>query len=510
MARTTTGTAKTGRAAGGAREAETEVPVLVVGAGPAGLAAAITLARHGIRCLVTERRREPSGLPRATLASLRTMELARPWGLDDAIRAGADDVGWRLWTCETLADAGAGTGAPVGVPSAEQCAVLSPTTPACVPQDDLESVLLEHLRDLTSAEIVFGAELVAFTDGPGGAVATLRDTRRGTRRRVHARYVVAADGAHSTVRAACEIPMRGSDNLLGAVSAEFRAPLWDVAGPHRYGIYWITHPEATGNLLPAGHGDRWVYGVRWDAARERAADFTPERFAHLIRLASGVPDLEPRIGRISSFSFAAMIADSFRAGTTFLVGDAAHRITPRGGTGMNTAIADGFDLGWKLAWVLRGWARPGLLDSYETERRPIVEHNLARSADPSGSIREPIEEIHADLGGRIAHAWTDAARRVSTLDLLGPGVTVFTSAAASAWTDAVQAVDAPVPIRVERLEPFAARAVGVRGRGAVLVRADGAPVGSWVSDTGAYDALRAAVDAATAGAVPRPATARIA
>ena len=97
---------------------------------------------------------------------------------------------------------------------------------------------------------------------------------------------------------------------------------------------------------------------------------------------------------IGAFTFAAQLAERFREGSAFLVGDAAHRVSPRGGTGMNTAMHDGFDLGWKLAWVLRGWAQPALLDTYELERRPIVEHNLARSADPGGSNRE--------VGGRIA------------------------------------------------------------------------------------------------------------
>ena len=96
----------------------------------------------------------------------------------------------------------------------------------------------------------------------------------------------------------------------------------------------------------------------------------------------------------------------------FLVGDAAHRVTPRGGTGMNTAIADGYDLGWKLGWVLRGWAGRELLDSYEAERRPVAEHNVARSADPSGSRRRVDQELHADLGGRIPHVWLPPAAHV--------------------------------------------------------------------------------------------------
>ena len=93
------------------------------------------------------------------------------------------------------------------------------------------------------------------------------------------------------------------------------------------------------------------------------------------------------VERSGAFSFVAELADRFRAGSVFLTGDAAHRVTPRGGTGMNAAIASAHDLAWKLGWVLRGWSGPALLDTYETERRPVVEHNIARSIDPEGSRR---------------------------------------------------------------------------------------------------------------------------
>ena len=99
----------------------------------------------------------------------------------------------------------------------------------------------------------------------------------------------------------------------------------------------------------------------------------------------GSTTCSPRIERIGPFSFAAQLADRFRVASTFLVGDAAHRVTPRGGTGMNTAIQGAHDLAWKLAGVLRGWAAPALLDSYETEFRPTAEHNVVRSADPPAS-----------------------------------------------------------------------------------------------------------------------------
>jgi 2-polyprenyl-6-methoxyphenol hydroxylase-like FAD-dependent oxidoreductase len=202
------------------------------------------------------------------------------------------------------------------------------------------------------------------------------------------------------------------------------------------------------------------------------SDFTPERIAELIELGAGVEGLRPRIERIGSFTFAAQMADAFRRDSAFLIGDAAHRVTPRGGTGMNTAIHDGYDLGWKLAWVMRGWAGEDLLDTYEAERRPVAEHNVERSADPYGSRRDPTRELRVDLGARIPHVWMPTpAGLVSTLDLLGPGLTLLTGTGGCEVTT----TDSPAPVEVRELDEMTARALGIGPGGSLLVRPDGAP-----------------------------------
>lgn len=482
-----------------------EIPVLIVGAGAAGLTAAVALARRGIACLLVERRRDLSALPRATAISTRSMELLRAWGLEDDVRAGGTEVEWLMWVCETLASAADGSGQRVGFPTREQSAMVSPTTPACVPQDHLESVLLRHLRSLSAARVRFGTELVSVDDRPEGVQALLHEVASGEPRIVHARYLVAADGAHSTVRDALDIPMRGPDGLAAAVSALFRAPLWKVVGDRRYGLYDINHPEAAGIFLPAGGGDRWLYGHVLKPGRDQSADLDEERLARRIRLGAGVPALEPQIERIGSFSFAAQLAQRFRRGNAFLVGDAAHRVTPRGATGMNTAIHDGHDLGWKLAWVLRGWAPPQLLDSYEAERRPVAEHNVARSADPDGSLREAERELRVDLGGRITHVWLPCAtRRISTIDMLGSGLTLFTGPQRARWERAAACVAGPLPLVVRSLDAITARAIGIDGGGALLARPDGSPAG-YLPHGSAAPELRAAVRSFLAGSGRREA-----
>ncbi|AHK32074.1 hypothetical protein OPAG_05373 [Rhodococcus opacus PD630] len=468
-------------------------PVLVVGAGPAGLTTAITLARHGIEVMVVERRPAPSGLPRAASVSTRTMELLRSWGLEQEVRAGGVEVEWKQWVGSTLT--AAGDTHLTSFPTREQSAVLSPTAPASVPQDHLEPVLLDHLRSFGTARVAMGIEVVGLDGRSDDVQVTLRDVETGETRIVHARYLIAADGARSTIRDALGIAMRGPGRLSQAIGTEFRAPLWDLLGGRRYCIYAVTHPDAAGVFVPAGRGDRWVYGVEHDLAQEPAPRLTKEQSARLIRLGSGLTDLEPRVDRIGTFTFAAQLADRWREGAAFLVGDAAHQITPRGGTGMNTAIQSAYDLGWKLAWVLRGWAGPQLLDTYEAERRPVAAHNVARSADPHGGARLAAHELPADLGGRIPHVWLPSrANAVSTLDLLGPGLTLFTTDPSASWQRAASSIPGP-PLVVRNLDAITARGMGIPHGGALLARPDGAPAGWWPSRTEPDAALRHAIRA---------------
>ena len=117
--------------------------------------------------------------------------------------------------------------------------------------------------------------------------------------------------------------------------------------------------------------------------------------------------------------------------------------------------------------MLRGWAASGAAGLYEAERRPVAEYTAARSADPRGSIRPAEQEVRADLGGRIAHVWTGER---STLDLLGPGLTLFAARDEPAWESAAAALTARVPVAVRLLDPVAARAVGAAGRSALLAQ----------------------------------------
>ena len=444
-------------------------PVLIAGAGPSGLTAAITLARYGVPTLVVERRPQLSSLPRATVVSTRSMEIFRSFGLEPSIRDGAADVEWQMLSVRTLAEAAGGVAIAVGLPTRQQAAVISPTTPACVPQDHLEPLLLAHLRSL-GGDVRLGAEITDVEVGTEGVRVAVHDVATGAVETVAARHLIAADGARSTVRSALGIAMRGRDDLMGATSTLFRAPVWDVVGDHRYLLYDVNHPDGRSAVLPAGAGDRWVLGSLHEVGQGPPLD--DRSAAARIRTAIGAPDLEVEILRTGRFTFAAQLADRFRQGPVFLVGDAAHRVTPRGGTGMNTAIHDGYDLGWKLGWVLNGWAPDALLDCYESERRPVAEHNVARSADPMGTRRQADQELHADLGGRVPHLQvpTEAGPR-STVDLLGPGLTAFTGPVA----EPPAAGPGRAPLAVRQVDAVAARALGLRGGASLVVRPDGAP-----------------------------------
>ena len=457
-------------------------PVVVVGAGPAGLTAAVSLARQGIEVLVVERRAVGSELPRATVLGVRSMELLRSFGLANRIVTGGVDVEMSMLEIPTVARASEGFRIDIGYPSPAQSAMVSPMAPACVPQDHLESVLLEHLAELPAAHVVRGLEAVDVRHTAEHAVLTLRDVSSGQKFDVAAEYVIAADGAKSRIRSSLGIEYTGADGLIEGVMAEFHAPLWDLLGVHRHGVYWISDPEGSGILAPAGPEDRWLFGTDLDRDLASDTDAARELLRHRIERAAGVPGIPVRIDRFGWFTSAAQLADTFSNGRVFLAGDAAHRVTPRGGTGLNTAIASGRALGWKLAWVLLGWAPPEFLSTYEDERRPAVAHNVTRSADPEGSRREAMSELQVDLGGRITHAWVDASssgeERRSTIDLVGPGLTLLVGPEAAVTDGEVTRSSGP-PVTTVSLPHLAARALGLGPAGAMLVRPDGVSIASW-------------------------------
>jgi putative polyketide hydroxylase len=451
----------------------TTTPVLIVGAGPAGLAAAITLARLNVATLLVERRTGPSPIPRATGMSTRTMELFRSWGLEDRIRAHEMDVATMGWVCRSLAEP-AGMAVSLGYPTPEQARAASPTRPAAVPQDLLEPVLLDHLRTFPHADIRFGVELVAVEPDPDGVTAVLHHHDTGRRETVRCAYVIGADGVRSSVRGSLGIRMQGPDSLGDMLSVLIRAPLDEIVGDRRYGLYMIQQSADLEVLLPAGAG-RWLYSRSWSPETERWSDYSAARLVGLIRAASGVPDLPVELLRVGRFRFAAQVAEQFRNGRVFLVGDAAHRMTPRGGTGLNTAVHDGFDIAWKLGWVLRGWSPVDLLDSYETERRPVGVRNTANSARPN----QPDPDAFAnDLAGRLPHVWL--APTVSTVDLIGLGRTLLVGPHTPApATRAAAQPHGGAPIDVHTVDAAAADAFGIGTSGAVLVRPDGQVTARW-------------------------------
>jgi 2-polyprenyl-6-methoxyphenol hydroxylase-like FAD-dependent oxidoreductase len=504
----------------------TTCDVLVVGAGPAGLTAAIALARYGVDVLVVERHDGTSPFPKATAVSTRTMELLRVWGLEGAVRAGAMPVrcGVRV-SAHTLIDPRA-TASSVGYPTDEQALAVSPTTPCGCPQDHLEPVLLEHLL-ACGGRVQFGTELISCATGATGVDAELRNRRSGRGERVRARYVIGADGPRSTVRASQGIEVDELGTIGDVVAVTFRADLTRRLPYVPSVVNAVEVERATGLFVPTSPDDRWIYAREWHPERgESIMDWTPQRCTELIRIASGVADLAPEILSVMPFVMGGHVATAFRAGRVFLVGDAAHRTTPVGGIGMNTAIHGAHNLGWKLAWVLRGWAGEGLLDSYEAERYPIGTDNVLRSLSqdplPEGAnlawdvgvrYTSAVIEAGPGTGQRAPHAWVRrGGSRVSTLDLFDGQLTVLTGpqgwswcrAAAELAADGVPIVALSVGHGMDAEDGGLAEGYRLGDAGAVLVRPDGFIAWRRAECIGdARMALRSAVGLAT-GALPTP------
>ncbi len=344
--------------------ADTETGVLIVGGGPVGLTARALLERWGVRVLLVDKHRQLSPFPRSRLVNVRSMEIFRQLGLDATIKAAAfaPEYG-RIRFRDTLYDRDFATAAMVGInaPVPE-----SPVLGVVTSQDRLEPTLLAA----ADAPVRFGVELTDLAEEADSVVALLVDRDNGDETRVRARYVLAADGANSTVRRLLGIGTTGPGELGGVTTVVFDADLHRWCARQPAGVYFTAHGSFL-PLYPEG-GWAWFAPTPEDPAR---ADWPG-----LVSRALG-PGAEVRaeVLRVQHWVMNAFVAERFRRGRILLAGDSAHAIPIIGGLGMNAGVADAHNLCWKLAGVLQGWAGPRLLETYETERHPVADRTLRRA-----------------------------------------------------------------------------------------------------------------------------------
>jgi 2-polyprenyl-6-methoxyphenol hydroxylase-like FAD-dependent oxidoreductase len=374
----------------------THFPVIILGAGPVGLALAADLGWRGVSCLVLEQTDGSIPQPKMLTVGSRTMEYCRRWGISRAVRAAAIPADYPRVTLYATAL----TGKPVF-----QFTAPGPGDPSSWPwgpeprercgQTWFDPILKKFAISQPGITLRHLCKAIAIEPSAQQVKVTVLDATTGQQETVTADYLAGCDGAGSFTRSAVGIGTIGLEKATRSMNMFFECD--DLFSLHDKGPVLMFHPirKVGGGLLTTIDGKR-----QWRLSTEDFPDdYQPsdEDVARRIREAVG-RDFNFRVTAIVIWTRRHVIAERYRAGRVFLAGDAAHQLSNAGGFGMNTGIGDALDLSWKLEAAVKGWGGASLLDSYEAERRPIGVRNIeeARGNIAGGRGLAVADNIDAD------------------------------------------------------------------------------------------------------------------
>ncbi|MGK4579839.1 FAD-dependent monooxygenase [Kitasatospora sp. HPMI-4] len=379
--------------------------VLIVGAGPTGLTLACSLARQGVGVRIIERSPAFHTGSRGKGLNPRSIEVLADFGLAERVRGSGRDreVFRKYFDGRFVTDTDPNEG-------------LRPTPDApyergvFLPQTTVERILRERLAEYR-VEVELGRELAGFEQDEARVTARLADGER-----ITADYLVGCDGGRSTVRKRLGIAFEGSGD------PETAMVVGDVELEGLERGYWHQWFGAKGALLlyPFAGSDSWQFQANPELdALGRVVEPSLESFQRIVELHTGRTDLRVRSASwLSTWRVNVRLAERYRVGRVLLAGDSAHVHPIAGGLGMNTGIQDAWNLGWKLAYVLTGQAGPGLIDTYQEERRPIAARTLDITTTAMNAVTERtrtpgvgVEVVRSDdtSGLGIGYRWSSLA-----------------------------------------------------------------------------------------------------
>lgn len=383
-----------------------ETEVLIVGSGPAGGAMAALLSSYGIKNTIVTKYGWLADTPRAHITNQGTMQVLRDLGLEEAAKK--HGTGQRLMAnnvfCYDLAGEEFGRILSWGNHPTRRAdyELASPTEICDVPQTYLEPILIDA-AGRCGTSLLFNTEFLALQQDENGVRAEVKNRLTNETYAIHAKYLIGADGARSRVAEAINLPMEGEMGLSGSLNILFDADLTKYVAHRPSVLYWVLQPGARLGGVGAGvirmvrPWNEWLAIWGYDVS---AGDpnITKEKALEILQTLIGDKTVQINIRSISTWTVNNMCAATYSRGRVHCLGDAVHRHPPLNGLGSNTSIQDAYNLAWKLAFVLKGWAEPSLLDTYSQERQPVGKQIVAR-ANKSIQDYPPIFEALGLLEG---------------------------------------------------------------------------------------------------------------